>query len=68
MLPVSALVGAIFLVVADAVARIIIAPEEMPIGIITALCGSPFFIMTKGTTPERCPFYYASPCPAENSR
>ena len=44
VLPISALVGAIFLVLADAVARIIISPEEMPIGIITALCGSPFFI------------------------
>ena len=44
VLPISALVGAIFLVIADAVARTIIAPEEMPIGIITALCGSPFFI------------------------
>lgn len=44
VLPVSALTGAVFLVWADAVARIIIAPEEMPIGIITAVCGSPFFI------------------------
>ncbi|GLC88438.1 FecCD family ABC transporter permease [Lysinibacillus piscis] len=44
VLPFSALAGAIFLVVADIVARIVIAPQEMPIGIITALCGSPFFI------------------------
>ncbi|MFJ7954040.1 FecCD family ABC transporter permease [Lysinibacillus sp. NPDC096418] len=44
VLPVSALLGAIFLIWADAVARIVIAPEEMPIGIITALCGCPFFI------------------------
>lgn len=44
VLPMSAGVGAIFLVWADAVARIVISPEEMPIGIITALCGSPFFI------------------------
>ncbi|MFF5994893.1 iron ABC transporter permease [Lysinibacillus sp. KU-BSD001] len=44
VLPISALLGAIFLVWADALARIIIAPEEMPIGIITALCGCPFFI------------------------
>lgn len=44
VLPVSALTGAVFLVWADAAARIIIAPEEMPIGIITAVCGSPFFI------------------------
>lgn len=44
VLPISALIGAIFLVWADMAARIAIAPEEMPIGIITAICGSPFFI------------------------
>lgn len=44
VLPFSALVGAIFIVWADMVARIAIAPEEMPIGIVTALCGGPFFI------------------------
>ncbi|MFJ8461385.1 FecCD family ABC transporter permease [Lysinibacillus xylanilyticus] len=44
VIPISALFGAIFLVWADALARIIIAPEEMPIGIITAFCGGPFFI------------------------
>lgn len=44
VLPFSALVGAIFLIWADVFARIIMAPEELPIGIITALCGGPFFI------------------------
>ncbi len=44
VLPFSALTGAVFLVWADAFARIVIAPEEMPIGIITAICGCPFFI------------------------
>ncbi|WP_019153137.1 FecCD family ABC transporter permease [Robertmurraya massiliosenegalensis] len=44
VLPISAFVGSIFLVWADMVARIVIAPEEMPIGIITAVCGGPFFI------------------------
>ncbi|MCP3742037.1 FecCD family ABC transporter permease [Rossellomorea sp. BNER] len=44
VLPISALIGAIFLVWADMAARIVLAPEEMPIGIITAICGSPFFI------------------------
>jgi iron complex transport system permease protein len=44
VLPISALMGAIFLVWADMGARIVLAPEEMPIGIITAICGSPFFI------------------------
>lgn len=44
VLPLSALAGAIIIIWADMGARIAIAPEEMPIGIITALCGSPFFI------------------------
>ncbi len=44
VIPISALIGGIFLVWADAFARIIIAPQEMPIGIITAFCGGPFFI------------------------
>lgn len=44
VLPVSALMGAIFLIWADALARLSFAPEELHIGIITALCGGPFFI------------------------
>ncbi|MBN8203238.1 FecCD family ABC transporter permease [Bacillus sp. NTK034] len=44
VLPISALIGAIFLVWADMAARMVLAPEEMPIGIITAICGCPFFI------------------------
>lgn len=44
VLPVCALTGAIFLVWADVCAREIIAPEELPIGIVTALCGGPFFL------------------------
>ncbi|MEH1947176.1 MAG: iron ABC transporter permease [Nostoc sp.] len=44
VLPVSLLLGGIFLIWADVLARIIIAPEEVPIGIITALFGTPFFI------------------------
>ncbi|MBU2617903.1 MAG: iron chelate uptake ABC transporter family permease subunit [Euryarchaeota archaeon] len=44
LLPGSALVGGIFLVWADTLARTIIAPTELPVGIITALFGAPFFI------------------------
>lgn len=44
LLPTSALTGAIFLIMADALARVAAAPEEIPVGIITALCGGPFFI------------------------
>lgn len=44
LLPACALLGAALLVLADALARIIVAPAELPIGIITALFGSPFFL------------------------
>lgn len=40
----SAILGAIFLILADTLARVIIAPAELPIGIITALVGAPFFL------------------------
>ncbi len=44
LLPLSVLSGAIFLIGADVVARTIMAPSEIPIGVITALCGAPFFL------------------------
>ena len=44
VLPLSALVGAIFLVVADIVARTLIPPQDMPIGVITGVIGGMFFI------------------------
>lgn len=44
LLPAAALVGAIFLVVADTLARTIMAPAELPVGVITALAGAPFFL------------------------
>ncbi|MFV9503418.1 MAG: FecCD family ABC transporter permease [Oscillochloridaceae bacterium umkhey_bin13] len=44
LLPVAALTGAIFLIWVDVLARVIVAPQELPIGIITALLGAPFFI------------------------
>jgi len=44
LLPASALAGAIFLVIADLLARILLAPVQIPVGIITALIGAPFFI------------------------
>ena len=42
--PGKALLGAILLVGADTVARTIVAPAEMPIGILTAAIGAPFFL------------------------
>lgn len=44
LLPASALLGASLLMVADLISRIILAPAELPIGIITALLGGPFFL------------------------
>ncbi|MHB1323313.1 MAG: FecCD family ABC transporter permease [Coriobacteriia bacterium] len=44
LLPASVLAGAIVLVVADMLARIVLAPVEIPVGIVTALAGGPFFI------------------------
>ncbi len=44
LLPATALFAASFLVAADSVARTITAPTELPVGVITALCGAPFFI------------------------
>ncbi|MBO6790522.1 MAG: iron ABC transporter permease [Dinoroseobacter sp.] len=48
VLPGSALLGAIFLLWADIVARTIMAPEDMPIGIVTGLVGGVFFIWLLG--------------------
>ncbi len=45
VLPLSALLGAAFLVATDLVARTAVAPAELPIGIITACIGAPFFVL-----------------------
>ncbi|MHA2055494.1 MAG: FecCD family ABC transporter permease, partial [Candidatus Hodarchaeales archaeon] len=44
LLPVSAFTGASFLILADVLAKTIIFPVEIPVGIITAFCGAPFFL------------------------
>jgi iron complex transport system permease protein len=44
LLPMSAMAGAALLVIADAIARTIVAPADLPIGILTALIGGPFFL------------------------
>jgi len=44
VLPGSAFAGAVFLIWADAVARVVMAPEDLPIGVVTGLCGGIFFI------------------------
>lgn len=44
LVPAATLSGAIFLIWTDTIARTVIAPMELPVGIITALCGGPFFL------------------------
>jgi len=44
LLPLSTIAGAGFLVAADTLARTIIAPEQLPVGVITAMAGAPFFL------------------------
>jgi len=44
LLPLSILGGATALLVSDVIARVVLAPQEIPVGIITALAGAPFFL------------------------
>jgi iron complex transport system permease protein len=44
LLPASGLLGASFLIGADLLARILIAPSELPVGVVTAFLGAPFFL------------------------
>lgn len=45
VLPASALGGALLLVAADIISRVVVAPSELPIGVVTALVGAPFFMV-----------------------
>lgn len=44
LVPLSSLAGAVFLVVADTVARMVVAPAQLPVGVVTAMIGGPFFL------------------------
>ncbi len=44
LVPAATLTGAVFLIWADTLARTVIAPTELPVGIVTAMCGGPFFL------------------------
>jgi len=44
LVPAAAILGGIFLLVADTAARVVLAPTELPVGVLTAICGGPFFI------------------------
>ncbi|MNH39636.1 Hemin transport system permease protein HmuU [compost metagenome] len=52
LLPASLLAGAGLLLLADLIARLLLAPAELPIGIVTALIGAPFFLflLVRGRT------------------
>ena len=52
VLPLSFLVGAAFLVLADLLARTVLAPAELPIGVVTAFVGAPFFVLVLRTSRE----------------
>lgn len=45
LLPISSIIGATFLVLADAIARTIVAPAQLPVGVVTAVIGGPFFLL-----------------------
>jgi iron complex transport system permease protein len=50
VLPLSIVVGAGFLVCADVIARTVLAPAELPIGVVTAFFGAPFFAVVLRTS------------------
>ena len=50
VLPLSVVVGAGFLVLADVIARTVVSPAEIPIGVVTAIIGAPFFALVLRTT------------------
>lgn len=53
ILPMSLLSGAAFLVLVDVAARTVIAPAELPLGVVTAFVGAPFFVFILRTTRSR---------------
>ncbi len=62
VLPASILGGALLLILADIVARTVVMPSEMPIGVVTALIGAPFFmgLLLKAKKKKRTVMYTAS--------
>jgi iron complex transport system permease protein len=53
LLPLSVIVGAGFLVFADVIARTVLSPAELPIGVVTAFFGAPFFALVLHTSKRR---------------
>lgn len=52
ILPLSLLFGGAFLVLTDLAARTVVAPSELPIGVVTAFIGAPFFVLVMRTSKE----------------
>ena len=50
LIPISAVAGAAFLILADLAARTVVSPAELPIGVITSFIGAPFFMVVLRTT------------------
>ena len=53
LVPVAFLAGGVFMVWADLLARTLFAPHELPIGVVTAICGVPFFLVLLRRSPYR---------------
>ncbi|NIN34362.1 MAG: iron chelate uptake ABC transporter family permease subunit, partial [Gammaproteobacteria bacterium] len=53
LLPVCVITGGSLLVIADCLARSIIAPQQLPVGILTAMIGVPLFLVLLQTTARR---------------
>ena len=54
-MPTAFLGGGLFLLAADTLARTLIAPAELPVGVITSFCGAPFFVylLRSRSAPDR---------------
>jgi len=44
LIPAAILVGGLYMILCDLISRVIVSPEELPIGVLTALFGAPFFL------------------------
>ena len=53
LLPIAGLTGGVFLMVADTVARTLLSPAEIPVGVVTALVGGPVFLYLLMNRPAR---------------
>lgn len=53
VLPYSLLGGAIFMIFCDTIARTVIAPSELPVGVVTSILGAPYFIMLIAKNKEK---------------